>query len=273
MLASSVEHLFVARFLSGLSTGGVFALVPLYVSEIADARIRGSLSSLFLLSINAGTLLMFIAGTYVNYSLVSKLMLCVPIIFAMTFLLFTETPYYLLKCNKHKKAENALKFLRGCENFNETPEKVKKELLNIAKKVEEDGSSKNISIIDELSNFKDFLISNLLNLIIFYLRITCSEKSFNYRHCLGGSQSVLWGICVHKLHSRNFRRVRFKFKCKYVGYHNRNRPAAWLCALHTNHRENDEEVSLHHNMSRNYSWIISIRGTWNALKINGYVSV
>lgn len=216
---------------------------------------------------------MFIAGTYVNYSLVSKLMLCVPIIFAMTFLLFTETPYYLLKCNKHKKAENALKFLRGCENFNETPEKVKKELLNIAKKVEEDGSSKNISIIDELSNFKDFLISNLLNLIIFYLRITCSEKSFNYRHCLGGSQSVLWGICVHKLHSRNFRRVRFKFKCKYVGYHNRNRPAAWLCGLNTNHRENDEEVSLHHNMSRNYSWIISIRGTWNALKINGYVSV
>lgn len=163
MLASSVEHLYVARFLSGLSTGGVFALVPLYVSEISDARIRGSLGSLFLLSINAGTLLMFIAGTYASYSLVSKLMLCVPIIFALTFLLFPETPYYLLKCNQHKKAENALKFLRGCENFNETPEKVKKELLSIAKKLEEDGSSKNISIIEELSNLIGFLIGNPLN--------------------------------------------------------------------------------------------------------------
>lgn len=77
--------------------------------------------------------------------------------FAITFLFFTETPYYLLKCSKHKKAENALKFLCGCENFNETPEKVKKNLLLIAKKVEEDGSAaKNISIFEELSKKEEF---------------------------------------------------------------------------------------------------------------------
>lgn len=103
---------------------------------------------------------MFIAGFYIDYSLVSKLMLCVPIIFAITFLFFPETPYYLLKCNKHKSAENALRFFRGCENLNETPENVKSELLNIAKKVEEDGSSKKISIFGELSMRKKFLISN-----------------------------------------------------------------------------------------------------------------
>lgn len=94
---------------------------------------------------------MFIIGTYVDYSIVSKFMLCLPILFAMTFLFFPETPYYLLKCSQHKKAENALKFLCGCEQLNETPDKVKKELLSMAKKVDEDGSNKNLSIIAELS--------------------------------------------------------------------------------------------------------------------------
>lgn len=94
---------------------------------------------------------MFIVGTYSSYSIASKLMLSFPIIFAVTFLFFPETPYYLLKCSKNKKAENSLKFLRGCKKLNETPEKVKKELLSIAKKVEEDGANSNTSIIEELS--------------------------------------------------------------------------------------------------------------------------
>jgi hypothetical protein len=96
---------------------------------------------------------MFIAGTYLNYSLVSILMLAFPLIFAVTFLFFPETPYYLLKCSKHRKAEDALKFLRGCAKLNETPEKVREELLSMAKKVEEDGSGSQISIIGELSEF------------------------------------------------------------------------------------------------------------------------
>lgn len=142
--------------MTGLSTGGVFTLVPLYVSEISDLSIRGSLNSLFLLSVNAGTLLMFIVGTYIDYSTASNIMFSIPIAFIVTFLFFPETPYYLLKCSKNKKAENSLKFLRGCEKLNETPEKVKSELLSIAKKVEEDGMNKRISLIDELSKLKKF---------------------------------------------------------------------------------------------------------------------
>lgn len=152
-----VEHLYIARFLTGLSTGGCFTLVPLYVSEISDSSQRGTLNSLFLLSINAGTLLMFIVGTYLDYSTSVNIMFSFPIAFIVTFLFFPETPYYLLKCSKNKKAENSLKFLRGCESLNETPEKVKDELMSIAKKVEEDGMNKRTSIIDELSKLKTLI--------------------------------------------------------------------------------------------------------------------
>lgn len=102
---------------------------------------------------------MFIVGTYVSYSTASKIMFCVPIIFIVTFLFFPETPYYLLKCSKNKKAESSLKFLRGCKSLNETPEKVKYELLSIAKKVEEDGMIKRTSVFDELSKLIKFAIN------------------------------------------------------------------------------------------------------------------
>lgn len=151
--ATTVVHLLVARLLAGISTGGIFVLIPLYVSEISDVSVRGFLNSLFLLSLNFGTLLMFIVGAYLDYLLVAKIMIAFPLMFMMIFLLFPETPYYLLKCGKNKKAEFSLKFLRGCKNLDETPEKVKLELLNIAKKVEEDASSRaRVSIFNELSS-------------------------------------------------------------------------------------------------------------------------
>ena len=70
---------------------------------------------------------------------------------------FPETPYYLLKCSKNKKAESSLKFLRGYRQLNETPEKVKTELLSIAKKVEEDGLINRTSTLSELSKHLEVL--------------------------------------------------------------------------------------------------------------------
>lgn len=149
MIGSSVYFLLAGRFLSGLAAGGVFVLIPLYISEIAEDNVRGVLGSFFIFSINLGTLLMFIAGTYLHYSVVPKLMISLPIIFALTFVFLPETPQHLLKLGKVKQAENALKYLRGCQN--EIPLKVKNELLEMSKKIEEDSSVKAESIWRELS--------------------------------------------------------------------------------------------------------------------------
>lgn len=76
-------------------------------------------------------------------------MILFPIIFALTFVFLPETPQHLLKCGKAKEAEKSLKFLRGC--VNEVPEKVKNELLEMSKKIEEDSNAKAKSIWRELS--------------------------------------------------------------------------------------------------------------------------
>lgn len=155
MIATSVEILLVGRFFAGLAAGGVFVLVPLYVSEISEDKIRGTLGSFFIFSINFGTLLMFLAGHYLNYSVVPRVMIAFPIIYALTFAFLPETPQHLLKIGKSKQAENSLKFLRGCRDGEIVPEMIASELLEMSQKINDDTNLKGESILTELS--KSFL--------------------------------------------------------------------------------------------------------------------
>lgn len=141
----------IGRFLTGLTTGGVFVLVPLYISEIAEDEVRGILGSFFILALNFGTLLMFVAGNYLSYTLVPQLMIAFPIIFALTFAFLPETPQHLLKRGKSKQAESALKFLRGCKKGKEAPDKIRVELPSMSSRVETDNNGNQVSILTELS--------------------------------------------------------------------------------------------------------------------------
>lgn len=162
MIGSSVVILLVGRFLAGLAAGGVFVLVPMYVSEISEDKVRGVLGSFFIFSINFGTLIMFVAGNYLSYSLVPRIMISFPIIFALTFVFMPESPQHLLKCGRVQQAENSLKFLRGCPDSKEVPEKVRSELLEMSNKIDEDKDLKGESIIKELSRISENNTKQLL---------------------------------------------------------------------------------------------------------------
>ncbi|KAJ8977239.1 hypothetical protein NQ317_003814 [Molorchus minor] len=44
ILASDVKYFFASRFLCGLAVGSVFTVIPMYIGEIADDEVRGSLA-------------------------------------------------------------------------------------------------------------------------------------------------------------------------------------------------------------------------------------
>lgn len=77
-------------------------------------RIRGRLGSYFILSINFGILVAFIAGSYLDYYIVARFMLMLPLIYIIVVLMLPETPYYLARNGKLRQAEKSLYFLRGC---------------------------------------------------------------------------------------------------------------------------------------------------------------
>lgn len=93
-------ELLFARFLAGLAGGGVFVLIPLYVAEISEDKVRGTLGSTLILSCNTGLLLSYIFGTFFNYFVVPKICMGFPVLFLIGFFFMSETPKYLADNNK-----------------------------------------------------------------------------------------------------------------------------------------------------------------------------
>jgi SP family facilitated glucose transporter-like MFS transporter 8 len=113
ILCSSVELIFVARFFAGLSTGGVLLLVPIYVGEISEDCIRGTLASYLAILANVGVLFSYVIGSYTLYHDFAIICLSIPVVFAVTFLWMPETPVYLLRNGEVKQAKRSLQWLRG----------------------------------------------------------------------------------------------------------------------------------------------------------------
>ncbi|XP_036321248.1 facilitated trehalose transporter Tret1-2 homolog [Rhagoletis pomonella] len=108
--APSIEYLYAARFASGMTGGGTWVVIPIYIGEIADPSIRGRLTSLFTLTLNAGMLTGYILASYVPYHWIPIVVLPLPVLFLLIEFYLPETPSYLLRCEQEALAENSLKF-------------------------------------------------------------------------------------------------------------------------------------------------------------------
>ncbi|KAF6217207.1 hypothetical protein GE061_001561 [Apolygus lucorum] len=113
IFTKTVLWLYIARFLAGLWLGIVYTVVPIYLGEIAEPRVRGSLSTFFAIMTYVGVLFEYVVGPFVSYDnlAITSGMFC--IIFYVTFTFMPETPYYLVKMNKSEEAREALFWLRG----------------------------------------------------------------------------------------------------------------------------------------------------------------
>uniref|UniRef100_A0A8D8W9Z3 Facilitated trehalose transporter Tret1 n=2 Tax=Cacopsylla melanoneura TaxID=428564 RepID=A0A8D8W9Z3_9HEMI len=143
MYSRSVMGLFVMRSLQGFSMAAICVISPMYLGEIAEVSIRGTVGTLFQISTHLGILYTYVLGSelsYMNY-LISSLV--VPIVFMITFIFMPESPYYYVSKNQDEKAIESLKWLR-----NKTADQVEKELGTI---------KENSSKPTERTNFKQFM--------------------------------------------------------------------------------------------------------------------
>lgn len=77
-----------------------------------QSRIRGALGSFLQLLVVVGFLFEYSIGPYVSYMQLAIVSACVPIVFAVSFFFFPESPYYLLAKGKREEATKALQWLR-----------------------------------------------------------------------------------------------------------------------------------------------------------------
>ncbi|CAH1169996.1 unnamed protein product [Phaedon cochleariae] len=112
-VASDIRVYCLVRFVLGAVTGVVYAILPIYLTEISELGNRGMLGSFMSVFSNLGILLVFVIGPYLS---VKQLSICcaVPtLLFAIFFGIFIpESPVYLVTKGDRAEATKSLMKLR-----------------------------------------------------------------------------------------------------------------------------------------------------------------
>ncbi|ALC39234.1 CG14605, partial [Drosophila busckii] len=114
--ATSIEWLYVARVCAGLTGGGTFVVLPIFIGEIADNRIRGRLCSFFNLAINTGIMVGFVVAAHVPYHLIPQIVVALPLLYLLLCLRYPETPQQLLRWGDEAAAQRSLKYYCNCSS-------------------------------------------------------------------------------------------------------------------------------------------------------------
>ncbi|TDG53573.1 hypothetical protein AWZ03_000388 [Drosophila navojoa] len=112
--AKSAEYLFIGRFLAGISSGSMYIVHPIFLSEISDAKIRGTFGSMVMLSVNVGVLLGYILTTHLAYHIIPFVVLLLPISYFISNLFFIrESPMHLIRKGKYSEAEQSFRYYKN----------------------------------------------------------------------------------------------------------------------------------------------------------------
>ena len=118
-LPRTLTEFVVARLAGGLAIGVASLLVPLYIAEIAPARIRGQLVTLNQLAIVSGILLAYVASYYLaglglaSWRWMFAIAAVPSLLFMGTLLLVPESPRWLLGRGREAEALGTLTRLNG----------------------------------------------------------------------------------------------------------------------------------------------------------------
>lgn len=112
-LATNVATLFVSRFFFGCAYGVCYTLMPVYLSEIAADRVRGSLLAMSTVMVKCGFLFCFAVAPFVSLRTMAAVALAPCAVFACTFAWMPDSPYHLWGVGKCARAEQSLRRLRG----------------------------------------------------------------------------------------------------------------------------------------------------------------
>lgn len=112
----NIRVLYLARFSVGFAKGIAFAVLPLYISEISDICIRGTLVSISSAQMYVGLTVVLAIGPFISLKVLTISLCVVPFIFMILFAFIPESPYYLASVEKYDESKQSLKWFRCSDN-------------------------------------------------------------------------------------------------------------------------------------------------------------
>ena len=121
-LAHTAGWLIFSRIIIGIAVGMISFVAPIYLSEIAPEKIRGTLVSLYQLALTAGILLSYLINRiFANTDYNWRWMLAsgmIPAVILLTGILFLhDTPRWLISKNKIDEAKEVFKKISRVEDI------------------------------------------------------------------------------------------------------------------------------------------------------------
>ncbi|KAJ2940926.1 hypothetical protein O0L34_g10187 [Tuta absoluta] len=142
MVCSQVEAILAAIFISGIG-GGAALVVPVFISEICQENIRGTMTSGSMITYGIGMLLSYLMGGTCSYMVFVYISMSIAVM-GMVFLTFVkETPLYLMKKGLLEEAAKSFAFYRSAAVDS-------KEVINEMEKLRR---AFNTQLDEELSDF------------------------------------------------------------------------------------------------------------------------
>nr|CAI5847370.1 unnamed protein product [Callosobruchus analis] len=165
IICAKIEMLLYAgRVLIGIASGSICVAAPLYISEISQAEIRGTLGIFFYLFMIIGILNANIFGYVLRLDLFNMSCAIFPLKFAALLIFQPESPVYYMEKDKPEKAAAALQRLRG-KNYD-----CSRELKEIQATIDEE---------KQLASFKEAI------------KTKAAKSNCNLFH-VDGTPTVLW---------------------------------------------------------------------------------
>ncbi|KAL3276946.1 hypothetical protein HHI36_012311 [Cryptolaemus montrouzieri] len=125
----NIVTIFIARLIAGV-VDGICLMLPIYLAEIGNSKIRGTMVSIALMNFVIGLLLINILETFMHVYLTAKILSVVTFIFFWSSLWIPESPYFFLMKKRDEEARETLRWLRGTTDIDEEYTRISEAISN-----------------------------------------------------------------------------------------------------------------------------------------------
>ena len=164
MYAGNFGLIVIGRLCTGFAAGCNVVVVPVYVSEMCEPRIRGAMGASFQFQITFGVLVSYVIGKYAHWNFLAMACACFASVWPILVCFIHESPVWLLKQGHDSQAVDALIWLYGRHTDVSGEMKVLKEHADAPSKHDD---VKKASVLDLKSrdNLPPFVMAMMLMLL------------------------------------------------------------------------------------------------------------
>lgn len=166
--------------ISGFAGGGLYSIIPGYISEISDDDVRGSLGSTLVFACNLGLFCSYVFGAYIEYLTIPWLMVPITLVFVVFFVRVPDSPAFLAKKNLsqvsiintsrlkqlgdffliEQEAESSLLYFKNIRKYSKCPmDGIKDDLLNLQFDSDDDVAKLSFSEKNIFESLMDFPVT------------------------------------------------------------------------------------------------------------------